>query len=88
MRVQNMTSSRGNKVPNQFIIQDIGVTYFQSYDTTIVKRDFSQGKIFIDKGYPYSTTTSKYASQFLGETSKEIKRKIKDGTYILTDLNK
>ena len=30
MKVENMTSTRGNKVPNQFIITDNGDEYFQS----------------------------------------------------------
>ena len=91
MKVQNMTSNRSNrKIPNQFIITDGNTEVFQSYKTTVIKTTCNHNgtKTFIDNGYPFSKTTSKYASQFLGETSKEIKRKIKDGTYILTDLNK
>lgn len=86
MKVTNMTSNRSNReVPNQFIITDGNKEIFQSYKTTVIK--IEGGKTYIDNGYPFSVTTSKYASQFLGESSKEIKRKIKTGEYILTDLN-
>lgn len=34
IKVENMTSSRGNTVPNQFIISDSkGNEYFQSYNS-------------------------------------------------------
>ena len=37
MRVENMTSTRGNKVANQFIINHNGAEYFQSYKSIIAK---------------------------------------------------
>jgi hypothetical protein len=87
MKVENMVSNRSQReIPNQFIITDGNTEVFQSYKTIVIK--IKNGKTYIDNGYPFSTTTSKYASAFLGETSKEIKRKIKTGEYILTDLNK
>ena len=101
MKVENITSSNGNKIANQFIItDDNGNEFFQSYNSMIVKKqytnDFSncvnddQGlKIYLDQKYwNYSNTTGKYRNIFLGETIKDTKAKIKNGTYILTDLNK
>ena len=88
MKVANMTSSRGNKVPNQFIIESEGEREFQSYATRIIHVNCILNQVTIDKSYPYSKTTSKYASRFLGEDSKTIKRKIADGTYTIADLNK
>lgn len=86
MRVQNMTSARGNKVANQFIINDKGEEYFQSYRSIIAKK--SQGKIYLDKYYwDYSTTTGKYRNDFLGEGIADTRKKIQSGEYILTDLN-
>ena len=35
MKVENMTSNKGNKIANQFIIYDDDKVYFQSYDSTI-----------------------------------------------------
>ena len=81
-----MTSARGNKVPNQFIITDNGTEYFQSYRSIIAKR--SEGKIYLDDYYwDYSTTTGKYRNEFLGEGIAETRKKIASGEYILTNLN-
>ena len=72
MHVENMVSSRGNYVPNQFIIKDDkGREIFQSYETTIVI--FDHGKITLDdNALHYSATTSKYLYMFLGMSKKEI----------------
>ena len=99
MKVQNMTSSRGNSVPNQFIITHAGQVrfgeeitvngcdVFQSYDSIIaIKSDCNE--VYLDSRYwDYSVTTGKYRNQFLGETKKETERKIASGEYILTNLN-
>ena len=56
MKVQNMTSARGNTIANQFIINDKGEEYFQSYRSIIAKK--SQGKIYLDEYFwDYSVTT-------------------------------
>ena len=81
-----MLSTRGNKVPNQFIINNNGEEYFQSYKSVIVKK--SKGKIYLDDYYwDYSVTTGKYRNDFLGEGIAETRKKIASGEYILTDLN-
>ena len=86
MRVENMTSARGNKVANQFIINDNGAEYFQSYRSIIAKK--SRGKIYLDEYFwDYSTTTGKYRNQFLNEGIADTRKKIQNGEYILTDLN-
>ncbi len=91
VKVKNMTSAKGNKIANQFIIQ-IGYSfYFQSYNSIIVKMTWEQDKmvIYLDEYYwDYSVTTGKYRNQFLKETKKETKQKIKQGIYQLTNLNK
>ena len=87
VKVQNMQSSRGNDIPNQFIIETDEGSYFQSYDSLIVFRPFG-GKPILDSHYwDYSVTTGKYRNMFLGETKKETERKIKEGVYVLGDLN-
>ena len=88
MKVENMTSARGNKVANQFIITDDNNSkYFQSYRSIIAKK--SRGKIYLDEYFwDYSVTTGKYRNEFLGEGIAETRAKIKNGEYILTDLNK
>ena len=96
MKVENMTSSNGNKVANQFIIKDRenDIVYFQSYNTIIVKKVWGKpeigrrGETYLDKRHwDYSVTTGKYRNIFLGETKKETEKKIANGEYILADLN-
>lgn len=88
MKVTNMTSSKGNSVPNQFFVyDDEGNVFFQSYESIIAKMT-ENGKVTLDPKYwDYSVTTGKYRNQFLGETKKETQAKIDSGEYVLTDLN-
>jgi hypothetical protein len=91
MQVKNMTSLKSyNNIPNQFIIYDDNKTYFQSYRSIIVKIERLEDKVvtYLDPVYyNYSRTTSKYRNAFLGESTKEIESKIKQGVYILENLN-
>jgi hypothetical protein len=90
MKINNMTSKRGNKVANQFIIHTPEATFFQSYQSIIIKTTFEDGQrvVYLDEYYwNYSNTTSKYRNLFLGENSKIIENKIKKGIYKLTNLN-
>ena len=91
MKVRNLTSTNGNKIANQFEIIDNenNIIYFQSYKSIIVKHDMNLNQVYLDSYFwDYSTTTSKYRNIFLGEKKKETEKKIKQGTYILTNLNK
>ena len=98
MKVQNIESNNGNKIANQFIITDNDngnkKEYFQSYNSMIVKKIYDHlgcdvVETFLDKKYwNFSNTTGKYRNIFLNETIKDTRAKIKNGTYILTDLNK
>ena len=87
MKTQNMTSTNGNKVANQFIINDDnGNTFFQSYRSVIVK--LNGDDVELDQKYwNYSNTTGKYRNIFLNETIKDTRKKIKSGEYKLVDLN-
>lgn len=90
MRVSNMTSeSSGRVIANQFIIEDGSKTYFQSYASIIVLRDYdNSGQVTLDERYwNYSMTTGKYRNQFLGEKRPETEAKIKSGEYKLANLN-
>lgn len=65
MLVKNMLSSRGNKVPNQFIINiGLNLTAFQSYNTLICVYDSKNDTLYLDKK-KYSVTTSKYTNIFI-----------------------
>ena len=82
MRVSNI-----NEVKNQFEIITNEERIFQSYKSIIVKIN-NKGHVFLDEIYwNYSNTTSKYRNIFLNETTQETKRKIKDGIYLLINLN-
>lgn len=86
MIVTNLTSSRGNVIPNQFEIRTASAVYFQSYQSIIAK--IERGITYLDERYwDYSKTTGKYRNIFLGENKKETEKKINSGEYVLTNLN-
>ena len=86
MKIENFTSSNGNKVPNQFRVYDNGKCYFQSYSSIIVM--IENGKTYLDERFwDYSKTTGKFRNQFLNETKKETQAKIDQGIYTLANLN-
>jgi hypothetical protein len=86
MKVENLRSSKGNIIANQFEIRTETAVYFQSYRSIIVKVE--GGKTYLDPIYwDYSRTTGKYRNIFLSESKKETEQKIKQGIYILIDLN-
>jgi hypothetical protein len=99
MKVSNMTSDKGNMIPNQFIIEQVPAMkslddvpmkigdQFQSYKSVICHKAYD-GTVYLDRGtWDCSVTTGKYRNMFLGETKKETQEKIYSGEYILTDLN-
>ena len=93
MKVTNFTSSKGNKVANQFIIdgEHLGQSgkFFQSYDSVIAFRPSNGSCVTLDERYwDYSKTTGIYRNQFLHEGIADTRKKIASGEYILTNLNK
>jgi len=79
---------RNGAVKNQFRIFTNEGCFFQSYSSIIAFKPFN-GKTQLDVNkWDYSVTTGKYRNQFLNETKKETEAKIKNGTYLLTHLNK
>lgn len=86
-KVRNMTSSSGNDIANQFIINTNDATIFQSYSSIIAIK--TGGQTILDSYYwDYSTTTGKYRNIFLGMNKKETEQLIKSGSIKLADLNK
>lgn len=77
--VKNMTSSRGNYVPNQFILHFEKGMVFQSYSSIIAV--WTETQIYLTNEWDYSQTTGKYRNQFLEETKKETQEKIDLGIY-------
>lgn len=82
MKVENMESSNGNKVANQFVITTDEGQMFQSYNSNIAFLPSDGGKVVIGKNWDYSNTTGKYRNLFLGETKKQTQAKIDSGEYI------
>jgi len=95
MKVSNITNAQGNKVPNQFVCEYTStlnehITIFQSYQSIVAQIEKTDNgvKVTLDPVYwNYSRTTSKHRSTFLGESTKETEKKIKEGVYILANLN-
>jgi hypothetical protein len=86
MKITNLTSPQGNQVPNQFEVRTENAVYFQSYDSIIVK--IENGIVYLDTNFwDYSKTTGKYRNLFLGEDKKTTEKRIKEGRYILKNLN-
>lgn len=90
MKISNLTNARGNKIKNQFIVHTSDATFFQSYDSMIVKTTWEDGErvVYLDENYwNYSTTTSKHRNAFLDLTSKEVNANVKSGKFKLVNLN-
>lgn len=90
MNVQNLTNSRGNKVPNQFIITEHNKRTFQSYDSVICVEEYTANgrEVTLDENtWDYSVTTSRHRGTFLGENTATTRKKIKSGEYKLANLN-
>jgi len=88
MKVTNLRSSKGNKVPNQYSIDTGKSILFQSYDNIIAEVQFWNGIIYLDPVYyNYSKTTSKYLYMFLNMSKKEIQNELKSGKIQFKNLN-
>lgn len=75
--VENMTSSNGNDVPNQFILYFENGQVFKSYQTIIAVEVCNE--LYLDPKHDYSNTTSKYCKQFCGMDKKEREKAILEG---------
>jgi hypothetical protein len=75
-----------NTNPNHQVIESENAFYLISYGSTIAKKEAD--KVYLDaKFWDYSKTTAKNRNLFLNEDTKTTQKKIKDGIYILTNLN-
>lgn len=66
MKIENMKSTKGNKVANQFKLYYNNYVAFQSYRTLISVYDIKNDTMYTDKDF-YSNTTSKYRNLFNDE---------------------
>jgi hypothetical protein len=79
-----MISASGRPVANQFKVWTDGAVFFQSYNSTIAKRDFANDRVTLYNPYWdfYSATTNRYLLQFLNEDSvTDIRAKVESGEY-------
>ena len=90
MKVHQLRSPRsGNPVANQFEVQTDDAIYLQSYSTVVARKRVVDGGVVIelDPAWDCSRTTTKYVCQWMDMNSGEIRKRIKDGTFIECDLN-
>ena len=79
-RVENMKSTRGNLVPNQFLLTCENGEVFQSYNTFIGAK--INGKLYLTSSHAYSVTTSKYCGLWCGMNTAERRKGIANGSII------
>ena len=81
-RVRNITSPRSYRpVANQYDLEHENGIAFQSYDSLIAVR--MNGYLYLTNYHDYSNTTSKYATEWTGYTTKERRDGLKSGKFIL-----
>lgn len=85
--VSNMTSSRGNDIPNQFILEFTNGRLFKSYNSVIAVQIFG-GKTYLTPHWDYSATTGKYRNDFLNCGVAECRENLKNGTFELVEGTK
>jgi len=56
---------------------------FQSYDSIIAIKSFC-GNIALSNHWDYSRTTMRHLGFWLGESAAEIRKKVKDGEYLVS----
>lgn len=81
VKVQNLASPRsGRDVPNQYeLVYNNGIA-FQSYSTLIAV--WFNGQLYLTEHHDCSKTTSKYATEWTGLTTKERRNGLLDGSVI------
>lgn len=83
-KVQNLSSPRSYRpVANQYdLIHENGIA-FQSYGSLIAVR--MNGYLYLTDAHDYSKTTSKYATEWTGFTTKERRAGLESGKFIFVE---
>lgn len=75
MKISNLVNERGNRVANQFVIENENSIAFQSYDSMVCEiRPASMGfekVVVLGKDWDYSRTTMKHLNGFLKQNNLE-----------------
>lgn len=94
IRVSNMTSDNGNKIPNQFILEFENGRVFQSYESIIVvsfwysESGKHNNKTYFGEDWNASRTTSKYRNRFLHRDTEWCKKQVTDNKILVLDLDR
>lgn len=80
-KIQNLCSPRSYcPVANQYDIEHENGIAFQSYNSLIAVR--MNGYLYLTGDHDYSKTTSKYATEWTGFSTKERREGLKSGKFI------
>jgi hypothetical protein len=83
-KVRNLSSPRSwRPVANKYDLEHENGIAFQSYDSLIAVR--MNGYLYLTSDHDYSNTTSKYATEWTGYTTKERREGLKTGKFILIE---
>lgn len=87
LKARNMLNGTGNPVKNQIIITTDTHEVYQSYESTIARRNRVTNVVEIDPDFiNYSVTTSRYLYQFLEVDAKQFEENLKNNVYVLCSL--
>ena len=82
--IRNLVSPRSSRpVANQFDAVHTNGISFQSYETLIAVR--MNGFLYLTDAHDYSKTTSKYATEWTGYTTKERREGLESGKFIFIE---
>lgn len=84
-KIKQFINAKGNAQANHFSIEFDNAEVFQSYDSIIAIRLYSQPYNILGAHHNYSVTTGKHLTHWLGRDSKERKEQIKQGKLIVDD---
>lgn len=84
-----LINDKGNPAANQFVINADNGVYFQSYDSVIAQKNYSDGKIYLSPSWDFSKTTLKHLYIFLRDytrfsvnNKKDVEYNIKNGNFV------
>jgi hypothetical protein len=91
--VRQLINNRGNYAANQFVIDTINATYFQSYRSVVCKILTKSGKVVVSNYWDFSNTTRKHLYIFLAQnghshlcSAKDMRKAIKEGEVTLVNV--
>lgn len=87
VKVKQLLTNSGYYAQGQYVIQqENGTNIFQSWGSTIAVVS-SNGSVKLDYGWSEWRTTVKYVNQFLGCNRRIAEKNLRNGIWLLADLN-